>query len=205
MTTDDPNTDRLALASWCFQPINLGCLTNNTSVIEFKPLTLICGKNNTGKTWAMYALYAFLGRHLQRLQLPGIDDLLKELEQKGQVTWNIEEWAQEHGDALLKSINDAVASNLAQVFNGDPDLFKKTRFEWDVNTEELIRKAIDRPFQAKLALGRDETEILLLKKDANANEILIVQNKNFLDIKGFISFVVTRHFIGLPNRTTVFL
>ena len=30
--------------------------------IEQKPLTILCGENNTGKTYAMYGLYRVVGR-----------------------------------------------------------------------------------------------------------------------------------------------
>jgi predicted ATPase len=42
------------LPSWRFHLENLGCITSGD--FEVKPLTLLCGPNNTGKTWAMYAL-----------------------------------------------------------------------------------------------------------------------------------------------------
>lgn len=50
------------LASWRFSFKNIGCIS--TGEINAKPLTLLCGKNNTGKTWVMYGLYGFLNMPL---------------------------------------------------------------------------------------------------------------------------------------------
>ncbi|TNT95584.1 ATP-binding protein, partial [Escherichia coli] len=43
------------LASWRFSFKNIGCIS--TGEINAKPLTLLCGKNNTVKTCVMYGLY----------------------------------------------------------------------------------------------------------------------------------------------------
>ena len=37
---------------------NLGALQN--IVLQPKPLTIICGKNNSGKTYAMYSLWSLI-------------------------------------------------------------------------------------------------------------------------------------------------
>ena len=88
MTTHESTTaQRLELVSWRFKPSKLGCLKDDAGVIEFKPLTLVCGQNNTGKTWVMYALYAFL-TGLRLRNLPGMDTLAKELEREGQAKLN---------------------------------------------------------------------------------------------------------------------
>ncbi len=58
---------------------NLGLL--DQAEIELADLTLICGENNTGKTYATYAIYGFLRSWRQILHYvlePEIEDLLKE-------------------------------------------------------------------------------------------------------------------------------
>ena len=83
MTTNESTTaQRLELVSWRFKPSKLGCLQEAAGVIEFKPLTLVCAQNNTGKTRVMYALYAFL-TGLRLCNLPGMDTLAQEYEREG--------------------------------------------------------------------------------------------------------------------------
>ena len=62
-----------------FQFENLGLLDQVD--LELANLTLICGENNTGKTYATYAVYGFLRSWRQILRVvieDEIDNLLKD-------------------------------------------------------------------------------------------------------------------------------
>lgn len=202
---DNPATvQRLELPSWRFAPAKLGCLSDKPGTIDFKPLTLVCGQNNTGKTWVLYALYAFLS-DLQLKRLPGIDQLAEELAREGQATWDMAHWASEHGKRLLKTIDDSIARSLPLVFNSTSELFKGSRFDWEVDMAQLTAQAIARPLEVKLVLGRDKNEVLRLTKPAGASQVQIVQLANLPDTEGFISEAIARHFIGNPPRRNVFL
>lgn len=209
MTTmhDDIHTKapRLELASWRFKPARLGCLTEDAGTIEFKPLTLVCGQNNTGKTWVMYALYAFLSG-LQMHRLPGLETLAKNLTRDGQVTWDMTRWVSKHGENLIKEINQSIARSLPRVFNSTPEFFKNSRFDWEVQLTQLLAQAIARPLEVKLVLGRENHEVLQLSKPAGENEIQIVlRSTPFPGAELFIFDAISRHLIGHPSRRNVFL
>ena len=204
MTKIDPTKQRLDLVSWRFRPANLGCLADDAGVIEFKPLTLVCGQNNTGKTWVMYALYAFLSG-LRLHKLPGMDVLAKELERDGQAKWNLGEWANEHGKKLVKTIDQAIESSLPIVFNSSPDFFKGSRFDWEVGIAELTSSAIARPLDVNLVLGRDKRQVLRMTKKAGESEVQLVQLSPFPGTELLLAESITRHLIGNPPRRNVFL
>lgn len=204
MTKQNPNSQRLELVSWRFKPAKLGCLTEDAGTIEFKPLTLVCGQNNTGKTWVMYALYAFLsgvGLH----KLPGIDALARDLEREGKATWDMAKWADEHGKKLTNAIDQAIARSLPRVFNSDADHFKGSRFDWEVGIAELTAEAIARPLEMNLVLGRDKNQVLRLSKKAGDSQVQLVQLSPFPGTEAFLSETITRHLIGNPPRRNVFL
>ncbi len=204
MTTHDTNTQRLELVSWHFSPSKLGCLGKDAGSIEFKPLTIVCGQNNTGKTWVLYALYAFLTA-LRLNRLPEMEELTKELAREGQATWDMAEWSNSHGKRLLTMIDQSIARSLPKVFNSTPEFFQGSRFDWEVDIGQLTAQAIARPLEIKLVLGRDKNEVLRLTKPAGANQVQIVQLANFPDTESFISNAIARHFIGTPSRRNVFL
>lgn len=204
MTTQDTSSQRLELVSWRFRPAKLGCLTDDAGTIEFKPLTLVCGQNNTGKTWVMYALYAFLSG-LSLHKLPGLDALAKELEREGQAKWNMAEWAHEHGKKLVNAIDLAIARSLPHVFNSDSDLFKGARFDWEVGVAELTARAIARPMDVNLVLGREKNQVLRITKQAGESVVQLVQLATLPNTEIFLSDAIARHLIGNPPRRNVFL
>lgn len=205
ITPHDTNAPRLELASWRFKPARLGCLNEDAGTIEFKPLTLVCGQNNTGKTWAMYALYAFLSG-LQMQRLPGLEPMIRDLMQNGHVNWDMAQWAAESGKKLVKTINQSIARTLPQVFNSTPEFFKDCRFDWDVDPAQLSAQAISRPMDVKLVLGRERHEVLHLSKAAGDTQVDIVLRSNtFPGAEPFLFDAIARHMIGHPPRRHVFL
>ena len=158
MTTKESTAaQRLELVSWRFKPSKLGCLRDDAGVIEFNPLTLVCGQNNTGKTWVMYALYAFL-TGLRLHKLPDMDVLAKDLEREGQAKWDLGAWAHQHGKKLTRAIDQAIERSLPLVFNSAQDFFKGSRFDWEVDIADLTAQAIARPLEINLVLGREKTK-----------------------------------------------
>lgn len=205
MTTHESTTaQRLELVSWRFKPSKLGCLQEEAGIIEFKPLTLVCGQNNTGKTWVMYALYGFL-TGLRLRNLPGMDTLAKELEREGQAKWNLAAWADEHGRKLSKAIDQAIERSLPRVFNSAQDFFKGSRFDWEVDIPELTAQAIARPLDVNLVLGREKNQVLRMTKGAGESEVQLVQLSPFPGVEDFLSEAIARHLIGNPPRRNVFL
>ena len=205
MTTNESTTaQRLELVSWRFKPSKLGCLKDDAGVIEFKPLTLVCGQNNTGKTWVMYALYAFL-TGLRLHKLPDMDVLAKDLEREGQAKWDLGAWAHQHGKKLTRAIDQAIERSLPLVFNSEQDFFKGSRFDWDVDIAELTKQAIARPLEVNLVLGREKHQVLRMTKRAGESEVQLVQLSPFPGVENFLSEAIARHLIGNPPRRNVFL
>ena len=84
----------------CFEVKNLGIIRSG----EFtqKPLTVFCGPNNSGKTWAMYSLYYFYNL-LSRM--PKTEKANKD---------------QNPRTISLKKFNIYMSANLAELFNTSP-------------------------------------------------------------------------------------
>ena len=84
----------------CFEVENLGIIRGG----EFtqKPLTVFCGPNNSGKTWAMYSLYYFY-----RL-LPGVAEVNIHSESRNSRTTRT---------ISLKRFNEHMSTSLADLFN----------------------------------------------------------------------------------------
>ncbi len=99
-------------------------------------LTIICGKNNTGKTYASYSLYGFLffWRELLKIQIP--DSVIKDLQTKSVSRINIKEYL-EKKDAILKEACAEYSAQISKIFAAHPSKFQKAKFSINLNKPEL--------------------------------------------------------------------
>jgi AAA15 family ATPase/GTPase len=205
MNTETKQTQRLDLPSWRFKPSKLGCLKSNPGEIEFKPLTLVCGPNNTGKTWVMYALYGFLG-DFRRVKLPGLKEVAEKLAREGQVEWDFHAWLEQHASKIIQAINQATKNRLPDLFNGEAELFSGSSFDWEIAPNLLVEYALARPIDSRLMLGRERNEVLRLLKGKGEKTIhLTLSATTFPELDYLISDMVARSLVGNPPRHNVFL
>lgn len=103
---------------------NLGSL--EYADISLKPLTILCGKNNTGKTWLMYSIYGFLKNDLDNLN--GINNIIDNLKENGTFYFNLSEWVEKNYKSFIGSIERINKNNLMNLFNSSYELFEDTSF-----------------------------------------------------------------------------
>ena len=90
-------------------------------------MTIICGKNNTGKTYINYAIYGFFEAWKSNIEL----DLEKEIEtlfQDGVLKINLASYKENFLDALDKVAN-SYSEFLPNIFGVEEDSFKETLFK----------------------------------------------------------------------------
>lgn len=95
---------------------NLGAIQN--AEIDLKPLTILIGPNNAGKTWTAYVLAGILGSHgrskyaeayiAEELteQYPPLDNAIKQVLAEGSTTLNLVEFAEHYGEQYFQSVTD---------------------------------------------------------------------------------------------------
>ncbi len=109
---------------------NLG--TIKEADIELGNLTVICGKNNTGKTYLSYALWAVLSRHLTYTVInsnifPTLNkiDIANQLNQGLTVKIDLKLLEEYIKEQLIGGVK-AYSKQLDKVFSSNTDFFKKT-------------------------------------------------------------------------------
>jgi predicted ATPase len=105
---------------------NLGTIEEGS--IELHPLTLLCGENNTGKTYAMYALCGLLGlRHVSGLAILKPD--LEALFANGTVEIDLDVLLSGHWHSVEQKISHSAKGMLPMFFSAEPAVFDKTEIE----------------------------------------------------------------------------
>ncbi len=146
---------------------NLGVLQQ--AEFELGDLTLICGSNNTGKSYATYALYGFLLEWSRILEFKIQDSQIKTLVAGGTIRIDIESRAQEASSILTRGCRK-YTERLSSVFASKPAYFRNSSFQVGLQPEELLgitKQAFDRTIRF------DKATLLSMTKTAGETDLIV--------------------------------
>lgn len=104
-------------------------------------LTIVCGKNNTGKTYityATYATYGFLDYWHNDLSVNIPSDIVTQVMDKGTITVSIEDFAKD-ADNILKEASLSYSKHIDKVFSGKESLFEHSLLSVNVDKSKDYR------------------------------------------------------------------
>ena len=128
---------------------NLGAI--DSAEVAISPLTIICGRNNTGKTYVTYAIYAFLATWRQLVGWQVKDSDLSSLFDTGAVTIDLQKAFVEHWGDIKEKTGVNWKKALPQALAAPQARFKDTTLDFDF---ELDSAWIDRPFKQEFRSER---------------------------------------------------
>ncbi len=122
--------------------------------LELGDLTIICGKNNHGKTYATYALYGALKFLRSAFSIISVDNKhIEELIDKGNTVISLNQ-AYEAIPKIVKSYSEAYSKELAVVFASKTDHFAESQFSLEVS---MPSKTLYKDSKRSLSYGRKAT------------------------------------------------
>lgn len=113
---------------------NLGALKQ--AEFSLGDMTIICGGNNTGKTYATYALFGFLTNWREGLPIQIPEQKIDQLLADGAVHIDVTEYSK-NAPAILASGCIAYAKQLPVVFAAPTDRFKESEFIVTFNAQDI--------------------------------------------------------------------
>lgn len=106
-----------------FEFSNVGRIRSGT--VELGDLTILCGRNSSGKTYATYAIHGFL-RNFGSLARATINpQSVEDLHEEGAIALDLLD-AFRHRDACYKRASSAVAQSLPDYFSVAPQFFEES-------------------------------------------------------------------------------
>ncbi len=144
---------------------NIGAL--DYAEFDLGDITIICGENNTGKTYATYATYGFLDfwRSAFNIDLP--EATLSTLREKGVIKLDLKNLMSDYNVHLTKA-SEEYTKYLPYVFAGNDALFSESRFSASLDSQ---------PIQKSSAFSLDyktsEKAILHISKEQNSDELIV--------------------------------
>jgi len=144
---------------------NLGALKQ--AEFTLGDLTIICGSNNTGKTYATYALFGFLFTWRRMFSLTLNDDKIEQLLTDGIVRLDIQEYISQ-SDKIVAGGCKAYTQQLSKIFATQVDRFKETEFHVTLDIQNI---SLASKFDRKI--GSDEVAIFSISKIEESTELVV--------------------------------
>lgn len=146
---------------------NLGIL--KYAEFSLGDLTIICGENNTGKTYATYALYGFLDSWSKHISFPVSDAQIQSLLTDGGITISLKEHLK-RANRVLKNACKRYTDELHTVFAASEERFRDSEFHIETGTIDIRDKEIeremeifpDRPLTYSKKKGSEELTLALI-------------------------------------------
>ena len=149
---------------------NLGVLKQ--AEFSLGDFTIICGENNTGKTYVTYALYGFLDSWRRRFDdashIP--DNTFDELMEDGVTRINLVEYAQK-AQEILNQICRHYSFDLHRVFAAPEEKFRNTQFHVLLENGVLTNSIKPMSFERNIGIGALSRQMLSLTKDEESEEL----------------------------------
>ncbi|TAN71942.1 MAG: hypothetical protein EPN14_11130 [Gallionella sp.] len=113
---------------------NLGALQQ--AEFSLGDMTILCGGNNTGKTYATYALFGFLSGWREGLSIEILQQTVNQLLAEGVVHIDVNEYAK-NAQSILTAGCVKYAKHLPVTFAAPEDRFKDSQFTVTINAEDI--------------------------------------------------------------------
>jgi ABC-type multidrug transport system ATPase subunit len=143
---------------------NLGALRQ--AEFTLGDLTIICGGNNTGKTYATYALFGFLHTWQQMLSIKVKNDRINQLLADGVINIDINEYIKQVEQIILKGCQ-TYTQQLPRIFAAPSEQFKETEFEI------ILEKNIQLIDEYTQETGSANTKFFSITKKTNSSEMIV--------------------------------
>ncbi|NCT44426.1 MAG: ATP-binding protein [Microcystis aeruginosa G11-09] len=190
---------------------NLGILKQ--AEFSLGNLTIICGGNNTGKTYATYSLFGFLYTWRRLLMLPkfGLKEKIDQLLSDGVISLDLQEYVQQC-ESILTTGCQRYVRQIPEVFAANEERFKNVDFQIELNFDNIqFKKKYERKISTAtleiISISKPENNpylsITLLREKSNIN-LLVNVLEEIIDnsIKDIIfSQFFPRPFIASAERT----
>ena len=161
---------------------NLGPLQK--AEFDLKPLTVLVGPNNSGKTWLAYLLYGIFdpygfNKYVQKYieqdlaDYPPLDEAIEEVKQKGVATVDMYAFAETYADAYFTNVAKLAQSWMGDFMATSPASFSNLQVSIQLTDfKEAFLQRID-----QYALNRNFAQgTLILRKKTRDRNLYILQS-----------------------------
>ncbi|MFN6034446.1 MAG: AAA family ATPase, partial [Dolichospermum sp.] len=148
---------------------NLGVIKQGN--LELNDFTLLCGANNTGKTYVMYSLYALLDQRFE-VNFNFVVNLVRQLSQETVCQYNIQNLIRDNYDNILEEITQGIKNHLPNLFGVESDEVRQTQITLKLDIDLILANITNHPWQSRVSLSNKESDWFLdIQKPENDTNV----------------------------------
>lgn len=161
---------------------NLGVLKQ--AEFELGDLTIICGENNTGKTYATYALFGFLFEWKSFFEMKIGESKMKDLMIKGITSIDITDYVEKIQDLVDQGCQKCT-QELPNIFATNKQKFQESSFQIIIEEKDIFQiKDNIQKIKFNRRVDVSERFVIFYEKSLESNNIIVTLNKkDFFDVK----------------------
>ena len=167
---------------------------------ELGDFTIICGQNNTGKTYATYTLYGFIDFFIRGYQIDIPDNRINSLFEKGTENIDLTEFIKKHQE-IIKTACNKYKIFLPYVFASNESRFTNSEFLLEVESNSF-KLTTDSSFNR--TLNFTENDILQLTKEAHSNFLSISFPNETKEIQNPSTIAIIKKEISRAIKVIIF-
>ena len=190
---------------------NLGILKQ--AEFSLGDLTVICGENNTGKTYTAYALYGFLNSWRDLLDFPVSDAQIRSLLTDGGLKIGLTQYV-ERADRLLAEACERYTTQLDTVFAAPEGRFRNSKFHIRTEVPNILSNGHEGTiglnrvpvFTSSKKRGSEELTVTLVverEREREIDPLFAKETINFIIGNAIFSDSFPSPFISSVERTGV--
>ena len=166
---------------------NLGVLRQ--AEFSLGDLTIICGKNNTGKTYATYALYGFLNRWRKNMDLAEIIRIpnrgIQELLDNGVTRIDLLKYSKSI-DKIIGKMCESYTKSLPDIFATSKEQFRDSFFRVYLDENQIYESMKSLPLDRELRTQKHRIFSISKLKESMTLEASLLVDKSEIEIPNFI-------------------
>lgn len=185
---------------------NLGLIKKGH--LQLNDLTLLCGANNTGKTYVMYSLYSLVNYNFQ-VNFDFVDNIVNQLIEDKVYQDDIQDLIINNLDSIANGISLGITKHLPSLFGTESKEFQNTRIELELDINLMLMNIINQGVQHRLSLGNKESDWFLdIQKSEQDSKVTFTMRDKGIPHKLLIEFIsksITRLTFTQDNRNCFLL
>lgn len=144
---------------------NIGALRGTVDLSPAR-LTVFSGGNNTGKTYAMYVLWA-LFQHRTKHIFTFAERLAEQLKTQGSLQLPLKDFCSQHWSTMEKGISEGLRKRLPELFSAPPKFFEEAQIQVFLNLQVFLDFAGNHlEFKRSIGMGASSAlDVRLMKEE----------------------------------------
>jgi len=150
---------------------NLGNISKGE--IDINNFTIFTGENNTGKTYATYAIYSLLDKDFQ-YNLSEIRPIVDNLYRDGIYELDLKSFFDKNYKKMKEEVEKEFSKSLPFVFSANENEFASSEIKFTLDENHIKEQLVKLPYRSSVNIGKKEKAVFEVIKDAEDTIIKLI-------------------------------